>query len=74
MINMRLVENTKLNQEAEGIITRMPMFEQDVRTVTKVARMVLLNGNLFKNGELYTPKSKSLGAGVYQVWYEKKKY
>jgi hypothetical protein len=68
---MRISVN-QLNKEAEGIIQRVPIFDYDVRTVTKVARMVLLNGSVWKNGCLYEPKSKSLGAGVYHIWYEEK--
>lgn len=60
--------------EAKAIIQRMPHVDNDHRTVTKVAKLVMLNGNVFSKGEYYEPKIKNLGAGVYRVWFAPKVY
>ena len=56
---------------AQDIYDRMPIKEQGTRCITAVCKMILLAGNKFHNGELYEPHSKSLGCGVYHVWYDK---
>ncbi len=37
------------------------------RAVTKVVKIVLLNGPYLLNGELWEVKSRLLGAGVYEL-------
>ena len=41
------------------------------RAVTKVARAILLNGPYSLNGRMWEVKSKSLGAGVYELSMER---
>ena len=41
------------------------------RATTKVLRRILLNGPYLLNGEMWEVKSKSLGAGVYELRIEK---
>jgi len=43
---------------------------QTVRAVTAVARSVILNGPYSANGIPVDIKSKSLGAGVYELYVE----
>ena len=40
------------------------------RAVTKVVKRILLNGPYFLNGHMWEVKSKSLGAGVYELSME----
>ena len=44
------------------------------RVSRKQAQSVLLNqpATVFKNGETYLWKTKHLGAGIYEIWLEKK--
>lgn len=42
------------------------------RAVTKVTKMILLNGPYMLNGRFWEVKAKSLGAGVYELSIEKK--
>lgn len=37
------------------------------RAVTKVVKMILLNGPYLLNGRYFEVKAKSLGAGVYEL-------
>lgn len=57
-------------QEAEKIIQRAPNKGQQTRCLRAVAQMVILNGRILRNGGGLEPKQKSLGCGVYHVWYE----
>lgn len=49
-------------------------FMQNV--TTKQLRTILLNGNdrIFRAGRMAELKKKYLGAGVYRIWYETKRY
>ncbi len=44
------------------------------RAVTKVVKMILLNGPYLLNGRMWEVKSRSLGAGVYELRLERQKY
>jgi len=41
------------------------------RATIKIVQMILLNGPYFLNGKLWEVKSKSLGAGIYELRLEK---
>lgn len=46
-----------------------------LRTVTKVAReLLLIDGPLLCGGESVRVRAQSVGAGVYDVWFEKIDY
>lgn len=43
------------------------------RAITKIVRRILINGPYLLNGKIWEVKSKSLGAGVHELWIEKVK-
>lgn len=42
------------------------------RAITKVTKLILLNGPYLLNGRYWEVKAKSLGAGVYELSIERK--
>ena len=70
---MNMISVTKqaaILKAAERIINTMPRKEQDVRCETAVAKLVLLNGKRWYNGECFEPKVKNIGCGVKEIWYD----
>lgn len=64
--------NKQIHKEKERIINAFASTPQSKhRAVTKVTKIILLNGPYFLNGEMWEVKSKSLGAGVYELSLEK---
>lgn len=61
-----------VNQEADRI--RAHPFGSNNRATIKIARRVLLLGTLMWKGQIYEPRSKHLGVGVYQITFERKEY
>jgi hypothetical protein len=62
-----------IKQEVTRIQTHLasiniPNFK--MRAVTLVTRRLLLEGPYTYNGRMRTPKAKSIGAGVYEIWLE----
>jgi hypothetical protein len=57
-------------KSAQDIVARVPNKEQDSRCTSAVARLVLLSGRICRNGDKLEPKTKSLGCGVYHIWYQ----
>lgn len=41
-----------------------------VRAVTPVTKQLLLDGPFMFNGRMRSPKVKSIGAGVYEIWVD----
>lgn len=69
-MRMAKTSKTEENQKlADGIIRQIHLSAQDVRCVSAVAKLVILNGRVFWQGRTYEPKTKSLGVGIYRVWY-----
>ena len=65
---MRRAQYEQLKKIASNIIDRFVMFPATKqRVVISVARHVLLNAPYMINGVSYDIKSKSLGAGVYEL-------
>jgi len=67
-------ERTGIYKEKERIINlfaAMPYSKH--RAITKVAKVILLNGPYLLNGEMWEVKAKSLGAGVYELSVEPQK-
>lgn len=44
-----------------------------VRAIASVTRLLLLRGPYMYNGRQHTPKAKTIGAGVYEIWLEEEK-
>lgn len=44
-----------------------------VRTTRKIAQKILLDDWFTYNGKFCSPKAKSVGCGVYEVWVEELK-
>jgi hypothetical protein len=66
----RIAQNAQNRKMAQDIVSRVPGKEQDSRCTFAVAKQVLLNGRVFRNGDRLEPKIKSLGCGVYHIWYQ----
>ena len=66
-------KHRQVQKEKERIINAFASFpESKHRAVTKVVRQVLLNGPYLLRGRFWEVKSKSLGAGVYELSLELK--
>lgn len=63
------VKDAENQRMAEDIIRRTPGSNQDCRCIAAIAKLVMLNGRVLREGRAYDPKTKSLGVGVHQVWY-----
>lgn len=66
----KVAQNAQNRKLAQDIISRVPRKEQQSRCVFAVAKQVLLNGRVFRNGDMLEPKIKSLGCGVYHIWFQ----
>lgn len=67
------VRRKQLWEEKERIINQFASVPAiKCRAVTKVTKMILLNGPYLLNGRYWEVKAKSLGAGVYELSIEKK--
>lgn len=65
-------QHNRLIKAKENIINKFAMNPAtSCRSTTKVARLILLNGPYLLKGSLYDVKSKSLGAGVYELRLER---
>lgn len=59
------------DREAERLRGYLPVSKLRKERVEKgVAKSFLMHGKFFYNGELYEPRVKHLGLGVYEVWAE----
>lgn len=70
---MSPAQSAKINNQikvAQSIISSLPSKASDRRVTTAVAKRVMLNGKVFTRGNQFEPKIKSLGVGVYNVWFE----
>lgn len=64
---------SNLQKEKERIISAFASYPSSKqRAVTKVTRLVLLNAPYLINGRYHEVKTKSLGAGVYELSLESK--
>jgi len=60
--------NNRILKEKERIINSFASFPSvKHRATIKVTRQILLNGPYLLNGKSWEVKSKSLGAGVYEL-------
>jgi len=59
-----------IRQEVKRLQEYLGATDSKVRAVTAVTRHLLLCGAYIYNGRWCNPKTKSLGAGVYEIWLE----
>lgn len=65
--------NKQIHKEKERIINAFATSPSSKhRAVTKVTKLILLNGPYLLNGRYWEVKAKSLGAGVYELSIERK--
>ena len=62
------IQQVQLIKIKEGIINKFALNPfVKCRAITKVTKSILLNGPYLFKGSLYDVKTKSLGAGVYEL-------
>ena len=60
--------NKQIRREKDRIIEAFALNPRSKhRAITKVTKLILLNGPYFLNGEFWEIKARSLGAGVYEL-------
>ena len=65
--------NKQIKAEKERIVNAFASNPSSKhRAVTKVTKLILLNGPYLLNGRYWEVKAKSLGAGVYELSIERK--
>jgi len=72
-MSIAAIKAHRLNKERERIMNSFAADPQSKhRAVTKVTKLILLNGPYLLNGRYWEVKAKSLGAGVYELNIERK--
>lgn len=61
-----------LDVRVNGLMFRLAATDKRERVTRKEAQSALLQDSVIKNGYLWSAKTKSVGAGIYDLWMEKR--